>query len=433
MISQALQIESRIEGPIGISWLSGFHFTLDDVHIGGPASELFSARQASVRIALMPLFSGKIRPLSISLSEPIIAIVRDADDNFNFVLTPAVLDRVSLLGIEDISFTGATLSYSNTPAQIFLAAQDCALQMRQLRLASGPSTTAMLNFSFAAELACTTFVYNDYSGSNLQVTADAAAGVVSLAPVTMQFLGGQGAGNMQADFSGSVPHYQIHYVLPQLNLQGLLNTLPAAFAAEGALDLTLNLALQGNSAAALTQSANGNIFLHGADLTLTGVDLDEKFEKFGHSQHFDLVDAGAFFLAGPLGLLATKGYDFTSLLVQSGGRTDIPSLISDWIITDGIASAADVAMTTRLNRIALQGQLDLVNAQFVDVTLALLDRYGCSVAHQEVRGSFAQPQIAPSNIITTLAGPVFRILQQGVALLTKEPCEVFYAGKVLAP
>jgi len=428
--SQVLNRETRIDGPLHVSVFQGLRLSAQDLHISDGEQELMTADRADIHIALLPLLAGNVQILSVHLNQPSISIVRRI---FTSPQSIEIEEPIELLEIPQVSFSGASLNYTNPLAEASLSAKDCDLQMQQLRLIKGSLERALQNIAFAAELSCSEFRRSNYQGSDLTVTAVATDGVVSLAPVTMQFLGGRGIGNIEADFSGPTRQYRVHYVLPQLNLEGLLNTLPPAFGAEGALDLTLNLTLQGSNTAALTESANGNIFLHGADLTLTGIDLDEKFEQFESSQNFNLVDAGAFFFAGPLGLLATKGYDFTSLLQQTGGNSAIPSLISDWVITDGVARATDVAMATRHNRVALQGQLDLANEQFIDVTMALIDREGCSLVRQEVGGSFTQPQVERPDVIVTLVGPLLKILEQGVSLFTDEPCEVFYSGAVRTP
>lgn len=430
--SEALGMPTRIEGRLNIGWWLGLHLTANDVHIGEQNQELLVAKQVEIDIALLPLLAGNIQILSIDFEQPNIAITPEKLAKLSTELLQSMEDSLDVQEIAKLSFSGATLKFTDNQEEN-MSARDCNLQMQNLELISGSNTTFLQNLSFLADLSCDDFQYNHFSGSDLKIEADAAGGVVNLSPVTMQFLGGQGAGSIQADFSDSISKYQVHYVLPQLQLQGLLSTLPPAFTAAGSLDLTLNLLLQGSDTAELMRSANGAIFLHGSQLKLDGIDLDEKFEQFELSQNFNMIDAGAFFFAGPLGLLATKGYDFTTLIARSGGNSEISSLISDWKIVDGVAQSVDVAMATQQYRVALQGQLDLINAQFVDVTLAMVDREGCSLVQQEVHGSFAQPQIEQPQILSTLAGPILKLFQQGAALFTGEPCEPFYNGRVTVP
>lgn len=433
LATQALTMPVRIDGQLNIKWWGGLHLVLDDVLIGEEGQELLVVKQAKIGVAILPLLIGEVRISSLDLEQPVVAIAPSILTNLPSGYFPTLGESLDVQSIERVSFNDAVFEINVDPSQSNFSALDCNLQMHGLEYIRSPAETILRNLSFMSELSCGEFQYNNFKGADLKIEAVAAEGVISLAPVTMQFLGGQGTGSIQVDFSKQVTEYQVNYVLQQLKLQGLLGTLPPAFSATGSLDLTLNLLSQGNNAQELMHSANGTIFLHGAQLTLTGIDLDEKFEKFEFSQNFNMVDAGAFFFAGPLGLLATKGYDFTSLLAQSSGNSEISSLISDWEITDGLAQSVDVAMATNQYRVALQGQLDLVNAQFVDVTMAMIDHDGCSLIQQNVRGSFTQPQIDQPQLLTTLAGPVLKLFQQGAALFTGEPCEVFYSGKVAAP
>ena len=431
--SEALGMPTRIDGDLRIGWWFGLHLTANDVHIGEQEQELLIAKQARITVAMMPLLTGKVQILSIDFEQPSFVITPDKLAILSDELIQSMEDTLDVQKITSLSFNGGKLDYSDSQAEKNLTASNCSLQMQDLEVISGTTTNFLQSLSFLANFSCGEFQYNNFSGSDLKIEADAANGVINLSPVTMQFLGGKGAGSLQGDFSDEISKYQVHYVLPQLKLKGLLSTLPPEFTATGSLDLTLNLLMQGNDSAQLMRNANGAIFLHGAQLTLEGIDLDEKFEQFEVSQNFNLVDAGAFFFAGPLGLLATKGYDFTTLIARSGGDSEITSLISDWKIVDGVAQSVDVAMATQQYRVALQGQLDLSNARFVDVTLAMVDREGCSLVEQEVHGSFAQPQIEQPQILSTLAGPILKLFQQGAALFTGESCEPFYTGKVTVP
>ena len=102
---------------------------------------------------------------------------------------------------------------------------------------------------------------------------------------------------------------------------------------------------------------------------------------------------GALFFAGPLGLAVTKGFNFAGIFQGSGGSSQIRTLVSEWRIEHGVAQAKDVAMATKENRIALKGELDLVNKRFKEVTVAWIDAQGCAMAQQKIRGPFDRPEV----------------------------------------
>jgi AsmA protein len=198
------------------------------------------------------------------------------------------------------------------------------------------------------------------------------------------------------------------------------------------MDFSTNLSMKGKTTDEIVRSAGGEASLHAHDLTLEIGDIDKELSRYEFSQSFNLVDVGAFFFAGPLGLAVTKGYNFPSIFQSSGGSSQIRMLVSKWQIAHGVAQAKDVAMATKENRIALQGGLDFVNGRFKDVTVALIDEQGCPRVQQKIRGSFSKPEVEKLSILTSLAGPARKLLRQGENLFGGH-CEVFYAGSVAPP
>ena len=145
------------------------------------------------------------------------------------------------------------------------------------------------------------------------------------------------------------------------------------------------------------------------------------------------MDVGAFFVAGPLGLVVSKGYNFASIFRGSEGSSRIPTLVSDWKVERGVAHAQDVAMATNENRIALRGGLDFVNERFNDVTMAPIDAKGCAKALQKIRGTFQKPVVEKPSALKSLTGPVLKLLKTGRDFFPGGECEVFYAGSVAPP
>jgi AsmA protein len=291
----------------------------------------------------------------------------------------------------------------------------------------------MKRLSFTAQLACGEIRKNDFTVSDLKLTAKGKNGVFELKPVTMRIFGAQGSGSIQADFSGSVPRYHVLYALPQFRSEEFLKTLSPQKAAEGPMDFSANLSMQGKTVSEMKQTADGEASLRGENLTLDGIDLDRVLSRFESSQNFNLVDVGAFFFAGPFGLAVTKGYNFASIFQGSDGRSEIRMIVSDWKVERGVAQARDVAMATNENRIALHGGLDFVNEQFNDVTMATIDAKGCATVKQKLHGSFQKPVVEKPNILMSLTGPARKLLKKGRDLFPGGECEVFYAGSVAPP
>ncbi|MDW7772211.1 MAG: AsmA family protein [Desulfobulbaceae bacterium] len=431
-VSEALGMEAGF-GRLRIGIFPGMHVTLNDVHIRNMEAEIVSAEKASLGIDLLPLLFREVRIRSIVLEQPGIIIERDRDGKYNFERPDADRAASSGLDIPKVSLTNAAFLYTDQRSGRKVEAAECNLDLRGLHLTRGNDTDYLKNLSLTGELSCEEARINDLAGSELKITADGNAGVFDLKPVTLQIFGAQGSGSIRADFSGDVPLYHIRYSLPQFQIGEFINLLSPQQVVEGTMDFSMNLSMQGKSEKGMKQTMNGQVALHGGNLTLLGRDLDQDFARYESTQNFNLVDVGAFFFAGPAGLALTKGYKFASLFQGSGGSTKINRVVSDWKVEGGSALAEDVAMATEENRVALQGRLDFVNERFDDVTVALIDAGGCVKVNQTMHGTFQEPVVERPTVLESLTGPARELFMMGKDLITGEECEVFYDGSVAAP
>jgi len=431
--SEALGMEVSIGGQLGIALFPGLLVTLEDVHIRNQGVELVSAKEVRLGIDLLPLLQNEVRIGNIALKKPSISIERGRDGKFNFEKPEPAGATLPALDSAKVSVSDGTLLYADKQSGEGFEAGDCSLDVRHLLLSVGESPDLMKNLSFTAELACGEIRTKDFTVSDIKFSAVGKNGVFDLKPVTMGVFGGQGSGSIRADFSGAVPLYHVRYSLPQFRIEEFFKTLSPQKVAEGSMDFSANLSMQGKTVNEMTQTANGEASLRGENLTLNGRDLDREFSRFESSQNFNLVDVGAFFFAGPVGLAVTKGYNFATILKGSGGSSAIRTLVSDWKVERGVAQAQDVAMATNEHRIALQGGLDFVNGRFDDVTVALIDAKGCAKVRQKIRGPFQKPVVEKPNILKSLAGPALKLLKKGRKLLPGGECDVIYAGSVAPP
>jgi len=428
--SGALGMEVRVGGRLGIGFLPGLLVTLEDVHIRNRGIDVASAKEVRLGIDLLPLLHQEARIGKIALQHPRISIERDRDGKFNFEKPEAAGGTLPALDLANVSMSDGTLLFVDKQSGEGFEAGGCNLDVRRLRLSGGRGPDLMKNLSVTTEIACGEIRKNDFTVFDLKFSATGKNGLFNLNPVLMRVFGGQGTGSIRADFSGSAPLYHVRYSLSQFHIEEFLKTLSPQKTAEGSMDFSANLSMQGKTAQEMRQTATGQISLRGENLLLNGRDLDREFSRFESSQNFNLVDVGAFFFAGPVGLVVTKGYNFASIFQGSGGRSEIRTLVSDWKVERGVMQAQDVAMATNKNRIALRGELDFVNERFNHVTVALINAKGCAKVQQKIRGSFQKPVVEKPNVLKALAGPAVTLLKKGRELLPGVKCEVFYAGSV---
>jgi AsmA protein len=181
-------------------------------------------------------------------------------------------------------------------------------------------------------------------------------------------------------------------------------------------------------------SLEGTLSLRGDNLVIYTMDLDKILSAYGTSQQFNLIDIGAFFIAGPLSIVAIRGYRYGDLYNQTrGGQGTITQFISHWKIRSGVADAADCALATHHNRVALKGKLNLVSEKYDNVIVALLDDKGCPKFTQSISGSFGSPKFSSVSAVESVAGPILNLYSKAKRLVEGGRCNVFYKGIVQQP
>lgn len=429
--SRVLGMEVSVDGPLALRWRPRAHLVLGHVRGRKAGADIFVAREAVLGVDLMSLLGGQPSVHSVALQDGLFAIVRERDGRFNFQRDPTPGPHPERIG-PDISFTGATITYADPRFERRVEGRACRGEIDRVHLAGGEQRfLARLSFEGRAE--CAELRAGDLALTQVSTTAVARQGVIDLRPLSVRAFDAQGQGSLRMDFTGAAPAYQVEHTLRQLPAEQVLKALSLKETASGRIDAHVRLAMQGRTSKELQQALKGTVSLRGQGLVYHGADLDARFDRFESTQNFSLFDVGALFLAGPAGLLVTKGVDYAAAAQPAQGRSDIRALVSDWTIERGVARTQDVAMATQSHRVALKGAIDLVNDRFQGMTIALLDAKGCAKVQQQVSGALAKPQVDKPGPIEAIAAPAVRLLRKGAELVGADSCEAFYTGAVAAP
>jgi len=197
----------------------------------------------------------------------------------------------------------------------------------------------------------------------------------------------------------------------------------------GPLSMSMDVKSSGFDWDTIVKNMNGSINLSGKDLIFHGMDADKLIEKFKRSQNFNFVDLGAVMLAGPVGIAVTKGSDYARILISNPGETSlITDMVSNWKIANGVLTIHDAAFATNINRIALVGLIDF-SRDSLDLTIALLNKNGCSVFSQNVYGNLNSPTLGKLKVVGTLISPVTNLVDD----ILDNNCVPFYEGTVKQP
>jgi hypothetical protein len=225
------------------------------------------------------------------------------------------------------------------------------------------------------------------------------------------------------------PTYYMKFDVTKFYAEEMFTTFLEDTLVTGPLSLSMEVNFSGSESEKMLQNLKGQINLSGKDLTFYGMDVDILIEKFKRSQSFNLVDLGAVVLAGPVGIAVTKGSDYAQvLLTNKGESSNITNLVSNWNLVNGEFIIEDAAFSTTKNRIASDGAINFAQDS-LDLTIALLNSFGCSVFSQRIYGNMNSPTLGKVKVVGTVLAPVTNLVDD----MLGNDCEVFYSGSVAHP
>lgn len=429
--SEALGVDLTIGGAVRFGLWPAPRLTAEAVQLEHDDERVAEIERVRLQMAVAPLFRGRVQVRRLVLDGAAIRIVRDTSGQYNFGAPDREQAQLELP--PDVSFSDAAISYLDESSGATFQASGCEGRLARLAVLAGEGAWPLARLEADGEVRCGTLRRPDLELLDLQIEGQAREGRLALDPARLVLFGGQGRGRLEADFSVGVPTWSLDFAVEGLELEAALQALEPEARAEGQLTLSSELSASGEDWEAVIGSLEGSLSLHGKALTLHGTDLDDRLSDYDSTRRFGLLDAGAVLLAGPIGLVATKGRDFARLLSEADGQTEFRQVSSTWTIREGVAEADDVAAATTKNRLAARGKVDFSASRFDELTIMLLDRHGCAVMEQAVTGPFSDPQVEEPGVIEAMLGPWMELLQRGIEQITGEECEVVYAGAIEHP
>ena len=434
-VSEATGLDVRITGKMGLSFFP-FGVSAKDIHVANKGSEILSLERLKLRAELMPLLKKQLKVTGCELVKPAATIVKDAEGKYNFETTKRIPTQGgwgTAFSLNEVKLSKGALLYLDKKSGEKTELKEINLATRDFSMA-GISSDIIKDISFTGSFDCKELLQTDLRIENLKGPVKADKGVFSLKLLTMDVFGGKGEGYFTADESPADPVYAINVTVSKLDFDKLEKFFGTNKVIGGKGDLSVSLTVTEEGRRKLMSNLDGTFALRGDNLVTYTMDLDKVLSTYETSQTFHLVDLASFFVAGPLGTVALKGYRYGNLYYQAqGGQGAITQFISHWKIKNGEADAADCALATHHNRVALKGKLDLVRERYDKVTVALLDEKGCAIFEQAVIGPFDNPQVGMVSMVESLAGPFFNLYRQAKRFVRAGKCEVFYNGAVQQP
>ena len=434
-VSEATGLDVTINGDMGLSFFP-FGISAKNVHVTNKGDEILSLESLKLGVKLMPLLKAQLEVTDCVLVNPVLTIVKDAEGKFNFESIKKKTTKGqprTVFNLNELKLSKGTIVYLNKKISVKAELKEISLTMREIFLAD-MSENIIKNISFTGSFDCKEVLYNNLRIENLKAPVKANKGVFSLKPLTMDVFGGKGEGDVMIDESAPDSVYGTNVKVSKLDFEKVEEYFGTKKVIGGKGEFSASLTVNEGGHRSLMSSLDGTFALQGDNLVTYTMDLDKVFSKYETSQQFDLFDVGAFFIVGPLGPIALRGYRYGDVYYHTqGGKGTITRFVSNWKIKNGEADAVDCALATRHNRVALKGKLNLVNERFDNVTVAILDEKGCARFKQNISGTFASPSVGAVSAVESFAGPIFDLYRKAKRIVQAGKCEVFYNGSVQQP
>jgi len=431
--SRALGMDVRGGGGGKVSFFPVFGASLADVTVKNGGADVATVANVKMRLKFF-LFSGrKIKISRLELIKPVVSIVQLKDGKLNIEFQGDERSGDPLI-VKKLTILQGSLLYTDLQSGGSLELEGIDITAGDFSAGETPGGGLLKSLSLIDDFRCRTIKAGNFTLADLEMKVRGGNGVFDIGPARMRVFGGAGSGTLHADFTGTEPHYKIIFAVSRLKIEDLLQESPNAKNLEGLADLSADLTARGKTALEVKRSLSGQLSLNGENIGLNSMDIDSVVSALQRIRSFGLVDVGAYFLAGPWGPALTRGYRFADLFKESqGGKGVISKLVSVWKIGNGVAEVVDVAMATKVLRIAMKGGLNFIDNRFEDAVVAVIDRHGCAVLTQKVHGPFSRPETGNLNILKSLTSPVTSLVKSVLELFDSGPCDVFYSGSVAHP
>jgi AsmA protein len=437
--SDAVGFDVIIKGKMGFVLLPALHVSLNEVKIKGRETDIASLEKVKISLKLLPLLGGNVILDGIEITKPEISLVRFKNGDLNVTentqkTTEAEKEDTGPFAIDKIIISKGDIVYSDRKAGTVTEMKGVDVAIKDIVTGNSGKQSVVQDISFKGSLSLTKLTSHDLNLSDLEFRISAQEGLFHIQLLPMTLFGGKGKGEVTFDVSGKTPSLKIQSSISKLNIEEFTHALLEKEHMEGESDLSLNMSFQGKNMAEAKETMSGHVSLNGDSIVTRNFDIDQILDNYRKTQEIGALDIGAFFLAGPLGTAATKGYGYEELYRQTGaGEGIVKKFVSAWKMEKGIVEAEDVAFATRENRLAVKGKVDLVNEKYEDFIVAVIDEKGCAELTQIIYGPLNDPRFKKTSIVKSAVGSVTSIIDKTAKLISGGKCEAFYQGSIQHP
>ena len=447
-ISDATGLDTRIKGTVTATLFPTPGISLGGITMQYKGNTVAAATSFNVNFDVLPLLNDKLILHQIEINQLWLQLQSDAKGRPIFAVKPAgtTANAKSSFGLElhlpdKIEIFNSTIVVRSAAGEELHSIKGMNLVaypiQNQFSLGSRSIEDLKKDWQLQLYLNFEQAKFDRLVMGRTRLTARFGPGGGTAELTNSSVFDGTANGTLVWKLRENVPEYQAQLALTNYDAgKSVLLFRPTSFI-QGRLNLDADLSSKGTTRDQLLAGMSGNVKMEGTDLDLTTTNLDELVTRIITSRQYNLLDAAAYFFLGPLGVSATKGLDLAKALQnpEPGAKpSKIKRIHTSWVLSNGIASAQDVALQTPRYLLALKGRINLLKQTFEGVEIGVINQRGCAAVTQKISGPISSPSLEKTNYLLTFTRPMLDALAKSAKGLVDQNCDSpFYSGVLVEP
>jgi len=443
--------ELKINGKIGFS-LSPFGISAKDIIIKNPKgfskNNMLKVQKAGISLQIIPLLHKQLKINYIEFANVDLLVEKSKKGVLNLAIEKKSQKNIKKskqksnkentlpkINVNKILVKNVNIVYKDMQTKMETKINGLDLTINNIAI-NGKDIFKTL--SLKGLLFINNIKYNKYLLTNISANFKIKNEIATINPMKFSMFNSNIIGKLVYNIQNKKPLISIEEHIAKIDLKELSKEFikNKKVSLDGYAKADIKLSMIGTSLKDIEKTLNGTSYIQGDNLGIKGIDLNKIVDNYNNLKKINLKDAGAFLLAGPIGVAITKGANGAQAAIGfKGGTTAIRKLVINTPVKNGIVTLEDVALATKKHIIALKGKINLPKESFVNVSAGILNSKRCAIFIQKINGTFSNPKINISKVATSVVTGIAKSLfaQFGRVLpKTKKSskCKVFYQGSI---
>ena len=439
ILTEEIGFKTKINGSLSVKLLPGISFVINDLRVINNETYLVRIDRAEIAVNFQKLFSSNIEITGLTLLKPQVFVEYNADGSYNFDRPNDTQKKPGtkknnnqMINLQKVSVGKGTLIYFDNEHGDSLFVKGIRVVSDKVNFSGSLEKLKMKNLLFSGTFDIQSFKFNDLQMDSLQWKVVNRSGKLSIQTLSGHHFKGKSNMKTLIDLNRKPADVTIKSQITGMDIGEFRESAHVADVFFGNLNYDINISFKSFNWTRALNTLNGTINIDGGKLLVQGISVDSIAKTYKESKTFNVAEMATLFLAGPYRSVFAKNIHFARSSGDGDVSMGIERIVSKWTISNGIARAQDVAFRTKKYRFAMTGELDLADENYKDMTISLLNQFGCPALSLQMNGPLSAPDekiishLKPKNIDLSL-------FPADLANSTRNYCEPIYSGSLKHP